>query len=170
MYEDRIKKAVENFKQGFNCSQSVFLAFADLYGMDRETALRVSSSFGGGIGRMRTICGAASGMFMLAGMETGATDPADRAGKGENYRVVQELAKEFIKRNGSMICGELLGLRDKSDALVSIMDNYKPEARTENYYKKRPCAQMVEEGARIFAEFLEKTRSGKEPIQAGSPE
>ena len=98
--EDRIQKAVELFRSGYNCSQSVVAAFADMYGFTQEQALRMSASFGGGIGRMRETCGAACGMFLVEG-------------KAANYAVVQELAAEFKKRNGSLICGELLGLKKK---------------------------------------------------------
>ena len=109
----RQDKAVELFKMGYNCSQSVLGAFADLYDLDMEQALRLSCSFGGGIGRMREVCGAASGMFMVAGLETGTTEGADAKGKKENYDVVQKLAEEFKKRSGgSMICRELLGLEE----------------------------------------------------------
>ena len=148
--EDRIQKAVELFKSGYNCSQSVVAAFADMYGFTQEQALRMSASFGGGIGRMRETCGAACGMFLVAGLETGATEATDREGKAANYAVVQELAAEFKKRNGSLICAELLGLKKPEGSAV-------PEARTEQYYAKRPCARMVEEAARIWAEYLEKT-------------
>lgn len=148
--EDRIQKAVELFKSGYNCSQSVVAAFADMYGFTQEQALRMSASFGGGIGRMRETCGAACGMFLVAGLETGATEATDREGKAANYAVVQELAAEFKKRNGSLICGELLGLKKKEP--VSTI----PEERTAQYYSKRPCAKMVEEAARIWSEYLEK--------------
>ena len=104
--EDRIQKAVELFKSGYNCSQSVVAAFADMYGFTQEQALRMGASFGGGIGRMRETCGAACGMFLVAGLETGATEATDREGKAANYAVVQELAAEFKKRNGSLICGK----------------------------------------------------------------
>ena len=134
--EDRVQKAVELFKSGYNCSQSVVAAFADMYGFTQEQALRMGASFGGGIGRMRETCGAACGMFLVAG-------------KAANYAVVQELAAEFKKRNGSLICGELLGLKKKE--LVSNV----PEERTAQYYSKRPCAKMVEEAARIWSEYLE---------------
>lgn len=150
--EERIEKAVELFKEGFNCSQSVVVAFADQYGVTREQALRMSASFGGGIGRMRETCGAACGLFLLAGLETGATDGADREGKATNYAVVQELAEEFKKRNGALKCADLLGL-SKKEPVVST-----PEARTPQYYAKRPCAKMVEEAARIWCEYLEKNR------------
>lgn len=148
--EDRIEKAVELFKSGYNCSQSVVAAFADMYGLSEEQAFRIAASFGGGIGRMRETCGAACGMFLLAGLETGAIDAADREGKAANYALVQELAGEFKNRNGSLICAELLGLR-KTHPVSSL-----PEERTMQYYAKRPCAKMVEEAARIWVEYLEK--------------
>ncbi len=148
MYEERIELAVENFKKGYNCSQSVVAAFADLYGLDTDLALRAAASFGGGIGRMRETCGAACGMFFLAGLETGTTDPTDREGKGANYAVVQQLAARFREINGSIICGELLGLRKTAPTPSE------PEARTAEYYRKRPCVKMVETAATLFAEFL----------------
>lgn len=149
--KDRVEKAVELFKSGYNCSQSVVAAFADMYGFTQEQALRMSASFGGGIGPMRQTCGAACGMFLLAGLEKGAVDGKDREGKAANYALVQQLAEEFRKRNGSMICAELLGLKKPEGSST-------PEARTEQYYAKRPCAKMVEEAAAIWAEYLEKQR------------
>ena len=150
MNEERIEKAIALFKEGFNCSQAVVAAFADHYGFTREQALRMSASFGGGIGRMRETCGAACGLFMLAGLETGSTDGADRDGKAANYALVQELAKEFTLRNGALKCADLLGL-SKKEPVVST-----PEARTDQYYAKRPCVKMVEEAVRIWSEYLEK--------------
>lgn len=148
--EERIEMAVALFKEGYNCSQSVVAAFADQYGFTREQALKMSASFGGGIGRMRETCGAACGLFMLAGLETGAVEGADREGKARNYAVVQELAEEFKRRNGALKCADLLGL-SKKEPVVST-----PEARTAQYYAKRPCVKMVEEAARIWTEYLEK--------------
>ena len=150
MENERIEKAVELFKEGFNCSQSVVAAFADKYGFTREQALRMSASFGGGIGRMRETCGAACGLFILAGLETGSTEGADSKGKAANYALVQELAEEFKQRNGALRCADLLGL-SKKEPIVST-----PEARTNQYYAKRPCVKMVEEAARIWCEYLEK--------------
>ena len=150
MEEERIEMAVSLFKEGFNCSQSVVAAFADKYGFTREQALKMSASFGGGIGRMRETCGAACGLFMLAGLETGATEGADRDGKAANYALVQELAEEFKQRNGALRCADLLGL-SKKEPVVST-----PEARTDQYYAKRPCVKMVEEAARIWCEYLQK--------------
>ena len=154
--EERIEKAVELFKEGFNCSQSVVAAFADQYGFTHEQALRMSASFGGGIGRMRETCGAACGLFLLAGLETGATEGSDREGKARNYAVVQKLAEEFKQRNGALKCADLLGL-SKKEPVVST-----PEARTAQYYAKRPCVKMVEEAARIWSEYMEKCQKVEE--------
>lgn len=148
-YENRIQHAVELFKSGYNCSQSVVAAFADLYGFTEEQALRMSASFGGGIGRMRQTCGAACGMFLLAGLDTGAVDAEDRAGKSHNYEVVQQLAERFKAENGSLICAELLGL-----STTATHRDTQAEPRTDLYYKKRPCVEMVETAARIFANYL----------------
>ena len=143
---ERIEKSVELFKEGFNCSQSVVAAFADKYGFSKEQALKMAASFGGGIGRMRETCGAACGMFLLAGLEKGTTDGADREGKAANYAYVQKLAEEFKRRNGALRCSDLLNLPSDTP-IVST-----PEARGEHYYKKRPCAKIVEEAARIWVE------------------
>ncbi|MEG1581088.1 MAG: C-GCAxxG-C-C family protein [Bacteroidaceae bacterium] len=149
MYENRIARAVELFKSGYNCSQSVTAAFADLYGFNESQAFKMSASFGAGIGRMRLTCGAACGMFLLAGLDSGTDDCKDRDGKSKNYALVQALSAKFKERNGSLTCGVLLGLA-KDEPIVAM-----PETRTKTYYEKRPCAKMVEEGARIFAEYLE---------------
>ena len=151
--KSRTEQAVELFKEGFNCSQSVFAAYADLFGMDKETALRVSASFGGGIGRMREVCGAANGMFLVAGMLTGATEGKDQEAKKNNYEVVQRLAAEFKKENrGTYICRELLGL-NKDGTKIALGDTT-PEARTEEYYKKRPCLKTIEGAAAIVERML----------------
>lgn len=146
--EERIVKSTELFKEGFNCCQSVVAAFADKYGFTKEQALKMSASFGGGIGRMRETCGAACGMFMLAGLETGSTEGSDREKKSANYAFVQELAAEFKKRNGALRCADLLKL--PNDTKISSQ----AESRTEQYYKKRPCSKIVEEAAKIWAENL----------------
>lgn len=143
----RVLRAVELFKSGYNCSQSVVAAFADLYGFTTEQALLMAASFGGGIGRMRQTCGAACGMFLLAGLNSGTTDASDRQGKSHNYAVVQQLAKSFKAINGSMICAELLGLKEPQITNEA-------EERTPTYYKKRPCAHMVETAARLFADYI----------------
>ena len=148
--EKRVERAKELFKQGFNCSQSVFAACADLYGIEDEAlALRLAASFGGGIGRMRQTCGAACGMFMLAGLENGSAIEGDTEGKKQNYALVQDLAAKFKQENGSIICAELLGIAPKPQEPT-------PEARTEAYYQKRPCADMVASAVRIFLESRDK--------------
>lgn len=155
---DRVSLAVELFMQGFNCAQAVTAAFADLYGLSREQALRVSASFGGGIGHMREVCGAASGMFILAGLDCGSSTPGDRAGKRYNYEVVQQLAARFREQNGSIICGELLGLRPMGSQGIMPHrqdESAEPAERTQEYYRRRPCAAMVASGARIFSEYLQ---------------
>ena len=142
--ESRAARAVDLFKQGFNCSQAVFTSCADLYGItDESLALRLAASFGGGMGRMRLVCGAASGMFMLAGLHNGSATPHDNTGKMENYALVQQLAGEFKAKYGSLICAELLGLAPKPQ-------EPKPEERTQQYYEKRPCVEMIAEAVRIY--------------------
>ena len=148
--EGRVEKAKMLFKQGFNCSQSVFAACADIYGMDAETALRVAASFGGGIGRMRQTCGAACGMFLLAGLENGSAQIGDAEGKKRNYALVQDLAEQFKQVNGSLICSELLGIAPQAQEPT-------PEARTEAYYQKRPCVEMVASAVRIYLTTLSNT-------------
>lgn len=146
--ELRKEKAIRLFKEGYNCSQAVFAAYSDIYGVDTETALKISSSFGGGMGRMREVCGAVSGMFMVAGLETGSTDGKDIVGKKHNYDVVQQMAEEYKKISGSIICKELLGLEEKEHK------DTKPEERTGKYYQKRPCLQLVEDAADIIERVL----------------
>ena len=153
--EQRAQRAVELFKQGFNCSQSVFAACADLYGItDESLALRLAASFGGGIGRMRMVCGAANGMFMLAGLHNGSATPHDNEGKMKNYAFVQQLAGDFKAKYGSLICAELLGLAPKGQCNVSLDLDPKPADRTPEYYEKRPCPEMIAETVRIYLRSL----------------
>lgn len=155
-YKDRTELAGGLFLQGYNCAQSVFAAFADLYGIDRDTALKISSSFGAGIGRMRETCGAACGMFIAAGMETGCTDPQDREGKGANYADVQKLAGEFTRRIGALRCADILQLR--ADTPISHI----PQERTAEYYRSRPCLRNVETAAEIYGEYLTSRRQSED--------
>lgn len=157
MYEDRVTRAVELFKQGYNCSQSVVAAFADLYGFTQEQAFHMAASFGGGIGRMRETCGAACGLFMLAGLQHCATVGSDQQSKAENYALVQELAARLKKENGSICCGVLLGLKKNDEVQIDKNSiSSVPAERTAEYYKKRPCPQLIEQAARIWAEYLDK--------------
>lgn len=144
----RTDKAVELFKRGFNCSQAVFAAFAGEFGMDEETALKVSAGLGGGVGRSREVCGAVSGAAMLVGFKYGATNGDDAEAKAKCYAVVQEIITEFKQTNPSIVCRELLALGEGENT------NPIPEARTQNYYKKRPCVQIVEDAARAVEKIL----------------
>lgn len=148
--EARVQRAVDNFMQGYGCCQSVVAAFADLYNLDDTMAKRIAAGFGGGVGRMRMMCGAVSGIVILAGLDRGQIDGADRKGKSMCYKVVQELLDEFKVQNGSVVCAELLGLKGHEKAQSS----YIASPRTAEYYKTRPCAAKVESAARIFAEYL----------------
>lgn len=155
--ESRKEKAVALFKEGYNCSQAVFVAYSDLYNIEEEVALKLSASFGGGMGRMREVCGAVSGMFFVAGLETGSIDAKDIEGKQRNYELVQKLAEEFKKNTGSIICKELLGLvpiGESSQLKASEFKDTKPEKRTETYYKKRPCIKLVEDAADIIERII----------------
>ncbi|MBQ9665552.1 MAG: C_GCAxxG_C_C family protein [Bacteroidaceae bacterium] len=162
--EERVQKAVAYFKQGYNCSQSVVLAFADHYGLDESFAAHISASFGGGIGRMRETCGTACGMFMLAGLEVGGNYP-DQELKKRNYEVVQRLAADFRAQTGSLLCKELLGLnKQRADGTIpEIQIVATPEARTDEYYKKRPCVRMVETATRIYCHYLESLKNPENP-------
>lgn len=148
--EARVQRAVDNFMHGYGCCQSVVAAFADLYNLDDTMAKRIAAGFGGGVGRMRMMCGAVSGIVILAGLDRGQIDGADRKGKSMCYKVVQELLDEFKVQNGSVVCAELLGLKGHEKAQSS----YVASPRTAEYYKTRPCAAKVESAARIFAEYL----------------
>lgn len=148
--EARVQRAVDNFMQGYGCCQSVVAAFADLYNLDDTMAKRIAAGFGGGVGRMRMMCGAVSGIVIFAGLDRGQIDGADRKGKSMCYKVVQELLDEFKVQNGSVVCAELLGLKGHEKAQSS----YVASPRTAEYYKTRPCAAKVESAARIFAEYL----------------
>lgn len=142
------QKAMGLFKEGFNCSQSVFLAFEDKYQLDRSMALKLSSSFGGGMGRLREVCGAVSGMFMTAGLLYGYDCADDYEGKTKHYERIQQLAQAYTLTNGSIVCRELLGLGKGKDVPV-------PEKRTDAYYKKRPCVQLVGIAAAIMEQYIE---------------
>lgn len=138
--------AREYFLSGYNCAQSVFLTYAIKYGFDKETALKLSSSFGGGMGRMREVCGAVSAMFMIAGLEKGYTENNNDELKAKHYKLIQDLANKFKEKNGTIICRELLGL--------DIDDNPIPSKRTLQYYKERPCEEFIADACNIIDNFL----------------
>lgn len=151
----RVTRAVENFMAGYGCCQSVVAAFADLYGLDDTLAKKIAAGFGGGVGRLRMMCGAVSGIVMLVGLDCGQSEGSDREGKSACYKVVQQLLAQSETENGSLICAEILGLKGFSKATCS----YVPSDRTAEYYKQRPCAAKVESAARIFADYLRSQRS-----------
>ena len=144
----KAKKAMELFQKGYNCAQAVLGAFAQDMNMDFQQAMMLSSSFGGGMGRMREVCGAVSAMFMVAGLEKGYSDPKASTEKADHYDFIQQLAAKFKAENGSIICRDLLGLTKPGP------DSPVPEERTEAYYKKRPCQLLVGQCAAILAQEL----------------
>ncbi len=147
----RADKAKELFENGCNCCQAVFCAFLEETNLTKDEALRLSAGFGGGMGRMREVCGAVSGMTMVLSNKFASNDPNDHEKKKELYALIQQAAGDFKEENGSIICRELLGLSEKSSSPV-------PEKRTNEYYKKRPCAELVYCAASIAEKCLEENR------------
>lgn len=147
--EQRVLRARDFFLSGYNCSQAVFCALADIYDIPEQQAARISASFGGGVGRLREMCGACSAMALLEGLESGATRADDAEGKQANYKNVQALVHRFAEQNGSYLCRELLQLRKNAPSSPV------PDARTEEYYRQRPCLRMVESATRIYCERLQ---------------
>ena len=143
---EKTEKAKELFKSGYNCSQAVLGVFSEELGMDFDTAMKIASSFGGGMGRMREVCGTVSGMFMAAGLAF-----AGEVDKAEQYKIVQELARRFKEKNGSIICRELLQGIESSTSPT-------PSERTETYYKKRPCVELVGDSVEILEQFIEERK------------
>ena len=171
--ETRVEKAQRLFKEGYNCAQAVFAAYSDIYGVDTQTALRIASSFGGGMGRMREVCGALSGAFMVAGLENGSVEGSDSAGKKANYDLVNVIANEFKKVNGTIICRELLGIDKKNQGCTQESVDTTPEERSPEYYKKRPCEQMVTLCAQIIEDIIlkpKKERSHVDFMKVNSPD
>ena len=153
--DERVEKARRLFKEGgYNCCQAVVMAYSDLFGINDETAAALSSGFGGGMGRMREVCGSVSGMVMLAGLIKPADDPKNKEWRTANYALVQEMAEEFKSVNGSIICKELLGLVPMGSYTPAPKESPEPSDRTPEYYKKRPCEELVAISARIVGEKL----------------
>jgi len=141
------EKAKELFQEGYNCAQAVFGAFCDETNIDFHTALKLSSSFGGGMGKLREVCGAVSAMFMVAGVLYGYDNPKDQETKANHYARIQKLANEFSEQNKSIVCRELLGLEGKDTTPM-------PETRTKEYYVKRPCIDLVGDAAKIMENYI----------------
>ena len=145
---DKARLAGELFMQGYNCSQSVICAWAADIGLERETALRLSSGFGGGMGRLREVCGSVTGAFMVLSFKYGYSDPRDTSAKAELYKLIQTFAARFKEENrfDSIVCRDMLGLSGASEPT--------PAARTGEYYKKRPCRELIELSSGLLGEFI----------------
>lgn len=138
-------KAVELFRQGYNCAQAVAVAFCDVTELEDPFAARMAASFGGGMGRMREVCGAVSGMFMVLGLLYGYDDPKDQLSKKQLYHQIQDLANQFRTENGSIICREILK-NPPSDP--------NPTPRSAEFYQMRPCERMVFTAGELMDAFL----------------
>lgn len=150
--EERAERAARSFFEGYNCCQSVLLAFSDLLPLSREDLLRVGSGFGGGMARMREVCGCVTATAMIAGYISPAEDPADQNAKRDNYALVQELAAAYREKMGSIVCREILGIR--ADAKQKGIEDPMPSPRTAEYYKSRPCARSCAVAGGILADWL----------------
>ena len=151
MAYDHADRAKALFESGYNCAQAVFCAFDDVTGLDVDTAAKIASSFGGGLARMREVCGTVSGAAMVLGMVFGYSDPKAADAKRDHYHLIQDFAKAFREEKGSIICRELLS----GSAVVPGSD---PEARTPEYYKRRPCPDMVWYAAHLVDRILNESR------------
>lgn len=143
----RKEKAMQYFLDGYNCSQCMILAFEDILDTDIKLALKIASPFGGGMGRLREVCGSVSGMFMVLGYLLGYNEPDDYEGKKVLYAHIQELARRYEEANGSIICRDLLGLTEKRQDST-------PEPRTDAYYQNRPCTEKIGSAAEILETYL----------------
>ncbi len=144
----KVERAKELFLEGYNCAQAVVGAFCEDVGMDFDTAIKISSSFGAGMGKLREVCGALSGAFMVAGLKCGYTSPTDNIAKAEHYKLIQDISEKFKEQTGSIICRELLKIsKDEKQ-------NHIPGERTVEYYKTRPCVAMVEIAASVVEDVL----------------
>lgn len=141
--------ARENFFRGYNCAQAVACAFAEELGMETERVARLVSSFGGGMGRLREVCGGVSGALFVLGALRGYSDPEASDEKAAHYARVQEFARRFRAEHETIVCRELL-----KNLNINKPTDPKPEPRTEAYYRERPCARFVESAARIAGEML----------------
>ena len=155
---ERAECAKAHFQQGYNCAQAVALAFADITTLDKHTIATITAPFGGGMGRLREVCGAVSGMSFLVGFIAPSPTADNGEAKKENYALVQHFAEQFRHQNGAIVCRTILGLDRPKDEPT-------PSERTAEYYKKRPCADLVYDAASIVGEYLAngklKTESGE---------
>ena len=150
--DERVERAQNFFKAGYNCAQAVVMAFDDVMQMLPDELARLAAPFGGGMGRMREVCGTVSGMAFLAGAIKPSTNPSNLEERKENYALVQLFADKFREENGDIVCRRLLGLEPIAERAETAM----PSERTSEYYRKRPCSEYVGCAARIVAEYLTK--------------
>lgn len=150
--DERVERAQAYFKAGYNCAQAVVMAFDDVMQMLPDELARLAAPFGGGMGRMREVCGTVSGMTFLAGAIKPSTNPSNLEERKENYALVQLFADKFREENGDIVCRRLLGLEPVAERAETAM----PSERTPEYYRKRPCSEYVGCAARIVAEYLTK--------------
>ena len=143
---DHVTQAAQLFLDGYNCAQAITVAFSDVTGLDKDFSARMASSFGGGIGRLREVCGAVRGMVMVAGILYGYDENSEESAKKEHYTLVQKLANEFKEEVGSIVC---------RDILKNPPSDPNPTPRTEELYKQRPCARMVMVAAKILDEYIQ---------------
>ena len=149
---ERVERAQAYFKAGYNCAQAVVMAFDDVMQMSPDELARLAAPFGGGMGRMREVCGTVSGMTFLAGAIKPSANPSNLEERKENYALVQLFADRFREENGDIVCRRLLGLEPVAERAETAM----PSERTPEYYRKRPCSEYVGCAARIVAEHLAK--------------
>lgn len=176
--EERVVRAKENFRvHGYNCCQSVLLAYSDVLGLDEDTAATLTSGLGGGMGRLREVCGSVTAMFLITGYIHPAADPTVKTDRTANYSLVQEAASKFRELNGSIVCKELLGLVPKStvgkngigmpspQSAELPAESPEPSDRTPEYYKKRPCEELIGISAGIIGNMIvEAVRTGTEAV------
>ena len=160
---ERIEKAENLFCSGCNCAQAVLTAYKDEIGLSEQQAMKLASSFGGGMGRMREVCGACSAAFMIAGLLRGYAETGDDKAKAEHYRLIQAMADRFRAKHGTILCRELLRTLNADTSPI-------PSARTAEYYKMRPCLRFVRSAAEIVEEFLMNEKQGNEPAVKQSGE
>lgn len=148
--QERVERARRYFLSGYNCAQAVVMTFDDVMQHSPETLAQLSAPFGGGMGRMREVCGTVSGMTMVAGAIRPAVNPQNLEERKANYALVQEFAQRFRQENGDIVCRRLLGLEPREEQRETPM----PSERTAEYYRKRPCVEYVASATRIVAEYL----------------
>ena len=148
--KNHAETAEQLFKKGYNCAQSVLCAFSDVTGYDHDTSARMASSFGGGMGRLRQTCGAVSAAALVLGILKGYDDPADYEAKKRHYALVRDFAERFKEKNASINCGELL-----KQASLNARSGGDPDRRSEEYYRKRPCAEIIGDAAEILEQYIQ---------------